>query len=83
MFLGFCGGRPKVSGGETLFGAKSSPSIADFWLKRTADLESGGIMPEAVATVKRNKHRREDKYLGWSTSRIVGSGRLSFDEVVL
>ena len=39
-----------------VFGAKSSPSIADFCLKKTAELESKGIMSEAVATVKKNMY---------------------------
>ena len=38
---------------KNVFGAKSSPSIADFRLKKTADPESSGIIPEDVATVKK------------------------------
>jgi hypothetical protein len=37
-----------------VFEAKYSPSIADFCLKKTADLEKDGIEPEAVETVKKN-----------------------------
>ena len=40
-----------------VLGAKSSPRMADFCLKRTAELEKGGIAPEAVESVKRNMYR--------------------------
>lgn len=39
-----------------LFGAKSYPSIANFCLKKTADLEKEAIDPEAVETVKKNMY---------------------------
>ena len=39
-----------------LFGARSSPSVANFCLKKTADLEKEGIRPEAVETVKKNMY---------------------------
>ena len=39
-----------------VFGAKSSPSIADFCVKKTAELESDGIESDVVNTVKRNMY---------------------------
>ena len=39
-----------------LFGAGSSPSIANFCLDKTADLEKEGIDPEAMESVKKNTH---------------------------
>ena len=39
---------------KQVFGAKSSPSIADFCVKKTAKLESDGIERDVVNTVKRN-----------------------------
>ena len=39
-----------------LFGAGSSPSIANFCLDKTADLEKEGIDPEAMEPVKKNTH---------------------------
>jgi hypothetical protein len=39
-----------------VFGAKFSPRIADFFLKKTSDLEKDGIEPEAVETVKKNMY---------------------------
>ncbi len=39
-----------------VFGAKSSPSVGDFCLKKTAELESEGIEQEAVDTVKKNMY---------------------------
>ena len=39
-----------------LFGARSSPSIANFCLDETADLEKEGIDPEAVESVEKNTH---------------------------
>ena len=38
------------------FGARSSPSIANFCLGKTADLEKEGIDPEAMESVKKNMH---------------------------
>ena len=37
-----------------VFGAKSSPSIADFCVKKTVEMESDGIERDVVSTVKRN-----------------------------
>ena len=39
-----------------VFGAKSSPSIADFCVRITAELESDGIERDVVDTVKRNMY---------------------------
>ena len=39
-----------------VFGAKSSPSIADFCVKKTAELESDGIERDVVNTVKGNMY---------------------------
>jgi hypothetical protein len=39
-----------------VFGAKSSPSIADFCVKKTAELESEGIERDVVKTVKKNMY---------------------------
>ena len=39
-----------------VFGAKSSPSMADFCVKKTAELESDGIERDVVNMVKRNMY---------------------------
>ena len=39
-----------------VFGAKSSPSVADFCPKKTTELEGNGIQQEAIDTVKKNMY---------------------------
>ena len=74
-----------------LFGATFSPSIANFCLKKTAELDGEGFEEQTVETVQRNvcrrhdevnKHYREGSCAGESTPGATKKRWFPFDKVV-
>jgi len=65
-----------------LFGATSSPSVANFCLRKTAQLYQEEFDAEVVETVKRNMHHREGCRFSQSVAQIARERWIPFDKVV-